>query len=102
MEIKQYQEKVVELCHRYGVRELALFGSAARDVMTEQSDLDFLVDFLAARPQGAFERYFGLKEALEALFQRSVDLVEVKAIQNPYFREAIERDKVMVYEAGSQ
>nr|NIT57867.1 hypothetical protein [Fodinibius sp.]NIV15274.1 hypothetical protein [Fodinibius sp.]NIY26449.1 hypothetical protein [Fodinibius sp.] len=46
---------------------------------------------------GAFERYFGLKEALERLFQRSVDLVDVKAIKNPYFRQAIEKDKVIVY-----
>jgi predicted nucleotidyltransferase len=40
-----------------------------------------------------------LKEALEQLFQRPVDLVEVKAIKNPYFRQAVEQEKVLVYGA---
>lgn len=78
---------------------LELFGSVSRgDFHLEESDLDFLVDFVDSHPLGAFDRYFGLKEDLERLFQRSVDLVEVRAIKNPYFRQVVEKDKVLVYE----
>jgi len=42
---------IAEVCRRYGVSELSLFGSAARGEMGPDSDVDFLVDFLAdARP----------------------------------------------------
>ena len=66
----------------------------------KQSDIDFLVEFSEVHPLGAFERYFGLREALERLFHRSVDLIEERAIRNPYFREAIERDRVLLYGTG--
>ncbi len=88
------------LCTVYGVKCLELFGSASRDDFDlEESDLDFLVEFADIHTMGAFDRYFGLKENLEQLFQRPVDLVEVKAIKNPYFRQAIEQDKVLLYGA---
>ena len=91
-------EKLSNLCAAYGVKRLELFGSASRsDFDLEKSDLDFLVEFADTDDLGAFDRYFGLKEDLEQLFQRPVDLVEVKAIRNPYFRQAVEQDKVWVY-----
>lgn len=97
--LSTYSNKLSELCVAYDVKRLQLFGSASRnDFDLEKSDLDFLVEFLEMHSPGAFDRYFGLKEALEQLFQRPVDLVEVKAIKNPYFRQAIERDKVLLYE----
>ncbi len=92
--------KLSELCAIYGIKCLELFGSATRaDFDQENSDLDFLIEFITNNAVGAFDRYFGLKEDLEQLFQRPVDLVEIKAIKNPYFRQAIERDKVLVYGA---
>jgi len=72
------------LCADYGVKRLELFGSASRsDFDLKDSDLDFLVEFAVSYSLGAFDRYFGLKEDLERLFQRPVDLVEIKAIKNP-------------------
>jgi predicted nucleotidyltransferase len=94
-----YSDQLSNLCTLYGVKRLELFGSASRnDFDLAKSDLDFLVEFVETQSRGAFDRYFGLKEALEQLFQRSIDLVEVKAIKNPYFRQTVERDKVLVYE----
>jgi predicted nucleotidyltransferase len=91
---------LAELCVRYGVSRLELFGSGSRaDFDVETSDLDLLVEFADPRPEGAFDRYFGLKGELERVFQRRVDLVEARAIRNPYFRQAIEQDKVLVYAA---
>jgi predicted nucleotidyltransferase len=100
--IGNYKNKLSELCHIYGVRRLGVFGSASRhDFDPKRSDIDFLVNFTEAYPLGAFEQYFGFKEALEHLFQRPVDLVEEKAIRNPYFKQAIQHDRVLVYETTS-
>jgi predicted nucleotidyltransferase len=100
LNLSKYEDELANLCTVYGVKCLELFGSASRDDFDlEESDLDFLVEFADSHTMGAFDRYFGLKEDLEQLFQRPVDLVEVKAIKNPYFRQAVEQDKVLVYGA---
>ena len=88
------------ICRRHHVRRLELFGSAAQGLYKpEHSDFDFLVEF-QDMPEGSYANsYFGLHEALEELFQCSVDLVVDSAIKNPYFREAIDRTKELVYGA---
>ena len=92
--------EVEAACRRRAVRRLELFGSAARDDFDETtSDLDFLVEFDAATELPALERYFGLKEDLEALFGRPVDLVMPRAVRNPYVRAEIERDRQLLYAA---
>ncbi len=91
--------EVSALCRRYGVRKLELFGSATTGAFNPQtSDLDFLIDM---DPEGdsLFHRYFDLKEALEALFGREVDLVMVGALKNPYFIESINKTRQTVYAA---
>lgn len=98
LNLSHYADELSNLCAVYGVKRLELFGSASRsDFDLQESDLDFLVDFADIYTLGAFDRYFGLKEDLEQLFQRPVDLIEVKAIRNPYFRQAVEQDKVLAY-----
>lgn len=98
-----YKEQLANLCNRYNVARLELFGSASRDDFdAEKSDLDFLIEFRDTSLPGAFDRYFDFKEALEQLFGKSVDLVEDKAIKNPYFRQSIERDKVLLYGSENQ
>ena len=88
------------LCHRYKVRRLELFGSAASgQTRPGTSDLDFLVEFEDLAPGTYADTYFGLLEALEQLFERPVDLVVASAIKNPYFRESIERTKTLLYAA---
>jgi predicted nucleotidyltransferase len=102
LDMDDYVGKLGQLCTTFGVRRLELFGFASRsDFDLAHSDVDFLVVFEEIHPLGAFDRYFGLKEGLEQLFERSVDLVEEKAIKNPYFRQAIDRDRVVVYGSGS-
>lgn len=97
--ISTHQAEIEELCRRYGVRTLYIFGSAVRDALKEESDLDFLVDFDNPVIEGYFDRYFGLVENLEALFGRPVDLVVEAYIRNPYFREAVEQSRVLLYAA---
>jgi uncharacterized protein len=87
-EIALHREELWALCHRFHVRRLDLFGSAARnDFDPEHSDVDFLVEFDREHPETlSLATYFGLKEALEALLGRPVDLVEPGAVRNPYLK----------------
>jgi predicted nucleotidyltransferase len=100
-EIELHREELRGLCRRFYVRRLDLFGSAARgDFDPERSDIDFLVEFDREHPEAlAFETYFGLKEALEALLGRPVDLVEPSAVRNPYLKASIEGSREPVFEA---
>ncbi|HEX7193254.1 MAG TPA: nucleotidyltransferase domain-containing protein, partial [Thermoanaerobaculia bacterium] len=84
------------------VKSLVLFGSAARDDFDRSlSDLDFLVEFLPNEPHTRFGgEYFALKEDLEELFGRRVDLVEPSAIVNPYLKRSIYEATVPVYVAA--
>ena len=92
--------EIVSLCRRAGVRRLDLFGSALRQDFDETlSDLDFLVALDEQAPTKYFETYFSLKEGLEALFSRPVDLVIEHSIRNPYFRRQIDAERESVYVA---
>jgi len=99
-EIEQYRQELESLCYEYSVVRLALFGSATTgSFRANSSDLDFLVEFRTPLASGYANRYFGLLEGLQTLFQRPVDLVVESAIRNPYFREAVDRDKALLYAA---
>ena len=99
-EISSRRKELEQLCRRFHVRRLDLFGSAARgDFDLARSDLDFLVEFLPIPPGGYADAFFGLKESLEQLFGRPVDLIADTAVRNPYFRESVERAKVPLYAA---
>ncbi len=98
--IENQKEELILLCRRYRVSRLELFGSSTSDQFDpKQSDFDFLVDFLPLSPRDHADAYFGLLEALQDRFQRPIDLVEVKAIRNPYFQNTVNRSKVLLYAA---
>jgi len=99
--IEENREVLKDLCKKYKVRRLELFGSALTDKNfdTETSDLDFLVEFLPLKQGEYADTYFGLLEALENLFNRHVDLVMSRAIKNPYFLEAINKNRKALYAA---
>jgi uncharacterized protein len=100
--IAERRGEIADICRRFGVRRLAVFGSAARgeDFDPERSDVDFLVEFDPSAPNApSLKTYFGLKDSLEALFGRSVDLVEPGAVRNPYLKASIARSREPVFEA---
>lgn len=90
------QAELRRICERHSVRRLELFGSAVRNDFGRASDLDFLIEFNGVP---GLEDYFGLKDDLEALFGRPVDLVMPGAVKNPYIRAAIDRDRQLLYAA---
>ncbi|MCP4409654.1 MAG: nucleotidyltransferase family protein [Gammaproteobacteria bacterium] len=81
-----------EIQQRFDVKQLGLFGSAARDEMTEKSDVDVLVEF---KGYVTFDGYMDLKFFLEELFHRDVDLVTRDSIK-PRMRPIIEKDEIRV------
>jgi uncharacterized protein len=100
--VDRKREDVRDLCRRYGVARLDVFGSAARDRHFNEatSDFDFLVEFEA--PSDDLGRYLDLRDALESLLGRSVDLVdrkEIEASRNYFRRRAILRGVESVYAA---
>ena len=99
--VDEKRAELAELCRRYGVDRLYLFGSAATErFVPTSSDLDFVVELSDRQPAGSYaDRYFGLLEALEGLFGRPVDLVVDSAIRNPYFRDAVEKTRALLYAA---
>jgi predicted nucleotidyltransferase len=98
--IKEKYEDLANLCERFHVRRMDLFGSAAEERFDRQtSDLDFLVAFEDLGPGEYVDAYFGLLEALQDLFRRPVDLVVASAVKNPYFLEEIEKTRMLLYAA---
>jgi predicted nucleotidyltransferase len=96
IDYKKYETEVRKLCHDYSVKNLALVGSASRDDYSPlTSDIDLIVEFDGS--EGLFQRYFDFKYALEKIFGRKVDLIQSQALKNPYVRDSLERDKVLIY-----
>jgi uncharacterized protein len=83
-------DRLAVICRRFGVRRLQLFGSAASQAETADSDVDLLVEFVPGEAPGAFA-LVDLQDALSDLFGgRPVDLAFPSILNNPYRRRAIE------------
>jgi predicted nucleotidyltransferase len=99
-DLTMYRAEVAELCRRFGVRRLDVFGSATTgDFDSARSDVDFLVELEPPEGTSRFDAFFGLKEALEALLGRPVDLVDPSALDNPYFAAMVEKTRQELYAA---
>ncbi len=98
--VERKRSELLDICRRHRVQRMELFGSAAGARFDPaHSDLDFLVSFQQLGLNEYADAYFGLLEDLQALFQRPVDLVVADAIQNPYFRQAVDATRVLLYAA---
>ena len=96
--ITNHSDELAEICRRHHVRRLEVFGSAASDNFDpEKSDIDFLVDYQLLPPSQHADAYFGLLNDLQSLFGHSIDLVEDKAIENPYFRASVDETRQPIY-----
>lgn len=93
-------DQIIVLCKEHKVESFALFGSAAKNEMHKNSDLDFLVQFSENIDVLDYaENYFAFLEKLEKLTGKKVDLVTVKSLKNPVLKEEIERTKIHLYAA---
>ena len=98
--IMEHRSEIAALCRRFGVRRLAVFGSAARgaDFDPQRSDVDFVVAF--ERIDGAsLDEFLALRDALAAAVGRPVDLVMEGSVRNPFIQAGIQRSAETVYGA---
>jgi predicted nucleotidyltransferase len=92
-------EPLRELCDRYGVDRLEVFGSAAKGLFDPaSSDLDFIVRMTDQGKKGYARRFCSFADALEALFGRPVDLLTESMIKNPYFRKDVDASRRVLVE----
>jgi len=95
--VEQNLPQIKRLLLQYGVERAYLFGSAARDTMTDKSDVDFIIKFPDDMHYTTYaDNYFALADALEALLKKRVDLVTEKTLQNPYLLQNINRHKLQL------
>jgi predicted nucleotidyltransferase len=91
---------IASLCRRYGVVRLDVFGSLlGADFDPLRSDVDLVIEFDPATPGSPLHRYFDLKQELERLFKRPVDLVELNAMPDTRLKRSIARSKVPLFAA---
>ena len=95
-DIERFRPEVAELCRSLKISRLDVFGSATSHDFSEESDVDVLVRF-ERDGEGLFDRYFDLKEGLERIWGRPVDVVLEDSLRNPYFRASVERSRKTVY-----
>jgi predicted nucleotidyltransferase len=92
-----YKSDIERICRELRLQRLDLIGSAARDDFSDDSDIDVLVIFEG--DENLFDRYFSLKEKLEEIFKRKVDVIEERAVKNPFLRKTVNRDRIKLYGA---
>jgi predicted nucleotidyltransferase len=92
------EDALVDFSRRHKLRELSIFGSALREDFRPDSDVDILIELDAGEPM-TIERYLAMRDELERLFGRPVDLVEKPLIRNPYRRREILRTREVLYAA---
>lgn len=95
--IESYTNDIVKLCKTHKVKSLYAFGSVLTDRFNSNSDIDLIVDFHQLDILEYGDNYYDLKFALEDVFKRKVDLLEEKAIKNPYFIKTLNQSKKMIY-----
>jgi predicted nucleotidyltransferase len=97
--LETHSSAIADLCIRFHVQKLEVFGSATRgrDFDPKTSDFDFAVKFQSMTPGEHFDAFFGLSEALEQLLGRKVDLVELHVAKNQIFLKSVLKEKQVIY-----
>ena len=90
-------QKIFDLCRKYKVDKLYVFGSILTPRFTDQSDVDMVVNFKGVPLEDYVDNYFGLKDALTTLLGREIDLLESNGIRNAILRNNIDRTKRLIY-----
>ena len=101
IEIENKKNKLAELCSKYKVRRLFVFGSLANDNFnTHKSDIDLIAEFESQNPLEKGENIMLLWTDLENLFARKVDLLTSVTIRNPYLQKQVDNTKQLIYDGA--
>ena len=91
--------KIIDICKRFHVRKLWVFGSIQTNRFNDKSDVDLCVDFDKSRIDifDYADNFFDFQYALEEIFGRKVDITEDGAVKNPYFRQELNKTRRLIY-----
>jgi hypothetical protein len=95
--LEAFAPEIIKLCETHQVKSLYAFGSVLTDHFNEESDIDLVVDFLNIAVEDYADNYFDFKFSLQDIFNRPIDLLEEKAIKNPYFKQSVNQKRKLVY-----
>ena len=95
--LELYTTDIIKLCENHKVKSLYAFGSVLSNNFNKESDIDLIVDFLNMKLEDYADNYFDFKFCLQDILKRPVDLLEEKAIKNPYFRQSVNQQKQLIY-----
>ncbi len=94
--IDRHINEIEKLCLENKVKSLYVFGSILNENFNSQSDIDLVVDFNNIEIAEYADNYYNLKFGLQKLLHRQIDLLEQKAIKNPYFLQQLNLQKKLV------
>ena len=95
--LETYTADIIKLCETHRVKSLYAFGSVLTDQFNNESDIDLIVDFSNMAVEDYADNYFNFKFSLQDILKRPVDLLEEKAMKNPYFRQSVYQQRQLVY-----
>ena len=95
--LEPYNPEIANLCAKHKVNKLFAIGSVVRNDFRAESDIDLIVDFDNMNIEQYADNYFSLKFSLQEVLKKPIDLLEEKAIKNPYFKKAIEQQRQLIY-----
>lgn len=95
--LSQNSNKITALCKAHRVKKIYVFGSVLTDKFSNESDIDLIVDFENVDIDDYADNYFDFKFSLQDILKRSIDLLEEKAIKNPYFRTSVNQQRQLLY-----
>jgi uncharacterized protein len=98
IDLTTLKPQIHRICPGLPVKRLGIFGSALTKDFGPASDVDVLVVFEADSKADLFDKYFELKERLEKVFEREVDLIVDRPFKNPVFMDSVETTRTVVYE----
>ncbi len=95
--LKNHLSDISKLCESHKVKALYAFGSVLTEKFNDESDVDLVVDFQNLDVLDYADNYFDLKFSLEEILKRPIDLLEEKAIKNPYFKQNLDKQRQLIY-----
>jgi len=95
--IQNHINAINKLCKSHKVKSLYAFGSVLTDRFNDDSDIDLVVDFQPQEVLDYGDNYYDLKFSLQEILKRPIDLLEERAIKNPYFRQSLEKERQLIY-----
>lgn len=95
--LDKYNSDIKKLCEHHKVKSLYAFGSILTDRFNSESDIDLIVDFSNIEVEDYADNYFNFKFSLQDILKRPIDLLEEKAIKNPYFKQTVNQQRQLIY-----